>query len=350
MPSPVAVGLGLLAALAAAAALSTRGHADADPTPLVLLVAGVACALTAGVLLPRALLVPYGLAAAVGAGVLVLTAPDGLSGGALAGPLGYGNANGALCAQGSAAAMVPVHASSRRDVRVGSVVLGLVLVALAWQTASAAGLVAAAGAVATCVALRAVGPGHRARAARVVVTAVGAATAAVFAATWLLGATHGSQASYPSAQRLVEATLSERRVILWSEALDLLAAEPAHGVGAGRFAEVSPTARADADARWAHSGYLQIGAETGVPGLLAMLLVTAWVFASLYVVAGHDTLAAVGAAAAGALLAHASLDYVLHFPVVPLLAAGTVGVCLRPARPPSQTRQVPAEKTTVGLG
>ena len=54
--------------------------------------------------------------------------------------------------------------------------------------------------------------------------------------------------------------LSERRTRLWREAMEITVREPVFGAGPGMFAQTSPTALADADARWAHSAYLQVAA------------------------------------------------------------------------------------------
>ena len=68
--------------------------------------------------------------------------------------------------------------------------------------------------------------------------------------------------------RGVDAALTERRAVPWSDALALMRGAPVTGVGPGLFRAHSSTALADDDAAWAHSGYLQMGTETGLPGLL----------------------------------------------------------------------------------
>lgn len=291
----------------------------------MLLVSGAAAVFVAGALLPRRAVAGVGLLAGTAVAVAVLSAPDGLSGTALAGPLGYGNANGAVCAQGVAACMLATVRGGRLSGLL-SLAVAVVLLLLAWQTASAAGLTAASLCAVVGSLIRILPAARRAGAARAVVLLAGAAVGAALASTVVLGTTYDIQAPRDGAlSGVVDRGLSERRVVLWSEAVDLLVAEPARGVGAGRFAEESPTARRDADARWAHSAFLQHGAETGVPGLLSLLGLSGWVFAVLHRAARRDPSAAVGALAAGALLGHATLDYVLHFPAVPLLAALVAG-------------------------
>lgn len=291
--------------------------------------AGTAAAFAAGALLPRRAVVGAGLVIGAGTAVAVLSAPDGLSGNALAGPLGYGNANGAMCAQGVAACMLATL-RGRRLSRLLGIALAAVLLLLAWQTASAAGLVAAMLCAAGSLLIASLPATRRAGAARKVVLLAGAAVGVALTATVALGATYDVAAPRDDPlSRVLDRGLSERRIVLWSEALDLLADQPVRGVGAGRFAQESPTARSDDDARWAHSAFLQQAAENGAPGLLAFLALSGWVFAVLHRAAGRDPSAAVGALAAGALLGHATLDYVLHFPAVALLAAVVVGAAAR---------------------
>ena len=76
----------------------------------------------------------------------------------------------------------------------------------------------------------------------------------------------------------------------------------------------APTALADADARWAHSAYLQVGAETGVIGAALLGLVLLWVFGALYRSRQDERLIVIGTAAVTALAVHAAIDYVAHFP------------------------------------
>ena len=300
-----------------------------------LLAVAVAGACMVGHLVPRQAAVVYGFTASLGIGTLVVLTPDGLSGGALAGPLGYGNANGALCAQGTVAALVPAIACRGRVLRTASFALAAALVLLAWQTGSRAGTATAASCLSAallCCVPWASEHTYR-HVARALVVGTAAASAAVFALTVALGSTHNPGAAAPTAvDRAVEQTLSDRRVALWSEALDLLSSDPISGVGVGRFAEVSPTARADNDARWAHSAFLQHGAESGLPGLLALLGLCSAIYLALWRAAALDPLALVGACAAGAAMTHAAVDYVLHFPVIPVLAALTVGVCVQRGR------------------
>jgi hypothetical protein len=70
---------------------------------------------------------------------------------------------------------------------------------------------------------------------------------------------------------------------------------------------------------------LQQAAEQGVPGALLMAGLASWGFLALAAARRPPPVAAVGAAAFSALVVHASVDYILHFPAVPLAAAALLG-------------------------
>ena len=314
--------------IALAALISAVDSSSAQPWPHVLLAAAALCCLAIGVALPRRLAPLYGAVAAGSVILLVLQAPDGLSGAPLAGPLGYGNANGALCAQGTAAAMIPVLTARARWLRPLGLLMALSLVLMAWATGSLAGFGASLLCLFVPLAVALTPVRHRMRAASAVVVAAATFASTVLVLTGVLATTHAAdQSSSGVFDRLAAQGLSERRVVLWSEAVDLLVANPGTGVGAGRFQEESATANRDDDARWAHSGFLQYGAETGLLGLLSLLGLTGCMFFVMWRTCRSNPVAAIGACATGAVATHATIDYVLHFPSVPLLAVATVGVC-----------------------
>jgi O-antigen ligase len=106
----------------------------------------------------------------------------------------------------------------------------------------------------------------------------------------------------------------------------MLRTEPVTGVGPGRFKELSPTARRDQDRQWAHHGFLQQGAETGAIGLALLAGLFLWGFARLALSDGPARAVALVSVAVLGLAAHACIDYVLHFPAVPLSACALVAV------------------------
>jgi O-antigen ligase len=136
--------------------------------------------------------------------------------------------------------------------------------------------------------------------------------------------------------------LSERRLALWSDALALMQDSPLKGVGPGRFGLVSPIARSDPDARWAHNEFLQVGAETGVVGMLLLVAVFLWGFWALAARSGGGTTVALGAAALATVGIHASADYVLRFPALPLVTAALLGAAIAPAKPIGDRRRLPS--------
>lgn len=311
----------LLTVLLALAGWTLWVSADgqARPGPAIALIALVAAAYVAGRLASRipAAVGTVSAVLAVGVGLAMLTSPGALSGAAHAPPLGYGNANGALYALGAGAALVAGLSSGRPVARLLGVLAAAGFTGLAGLTGSQAGAAVAAGLVVLGAALA-----LRPTLGRPVPALAALAVALALVSTVALSlAPSGGPAS------ALEGALSSRRITLWTEALDLLDSAPVRGVGPGRFQDESPTARADDDARWAHSLWLQQAAETGLPGLV--LLLTAVGIVVLRVRAdGRDDggVPAMGAAIVGGLLVHASIDYVVHFPVLPTFAALLAGL------------------------
>lgn len=138
--------------------------------------------------------------------------------------------------------------------------------------------------------------------------------------------------------RVVDASLTQARVDLWHDALDIVSDHPTMGVGWGGFATTSPIARSDDDRRYAHNEFLQVAAESGIPGALLVVLVFAWGFARIYVASSPDAMALLGAIALAAVGVSASVDYVLRFPAVGVTAAILVGAA-QAGRLTSSTRK-----------
>ncbi len=89
---------------------------------------------------------------------------------------------------------------------------------------------------------------------------------------------------------------------------------------------MSPTARSDADLRWAHSLPLEQGAEQGYPAIVLLSLLLVWVIAALVLLSRSHALAALGAASVAAFGMQAAVDYVAEFPLVTLTGAVLFGV------------------------
>lgn len=232
-------------------------------------------------------------------------------------PFGYANANGEFLVYAAAAALLiraALPAGSGRRVAGGAAV---VLAVLPFAFGSfAAGTLG--------VAVIAVGLGtQRESSGRATSAALAALFALVLVTTMVAAATY--RAGTDSVTDLVEGPVSERRVALWHEALDLMGRNAATGAGIGSFEHESPTARGEEDVRWVPNAFLEQGAEAGVVGLILTMLLVAWGFARLFVARGPGDVTAVGAVAWAALGIHACMDYAVHFPAVPLAAAAVLG-------------------------
>jgi O-antigen ligase len=283
----------------------------ADPWPLVALLSAIAGTVAFARLLGllHRALIPAAVAVAGVALALTSTVVDG---GPLSGPFGYRNATGAFYAQAAIAALIVAATVRRRPLRIVAVAAAIPFAAIAAKDSSTAGL----GLLAVAVAALAFGG---ARLARVSIVAAGTLFVLVLAATVVLGAGHRS-----GTQNVFTRALTERRLELWHESLSIIAHHPG-GVGPGRFQNVDPLARHDPDARWAHNEFLQQGVELGWLGMALVVLLFLWGFARLWAHPRPDLVVALGAASLAALGIHASVDYVLHFPAVPLAAAALVG-------------------------
>jgi O-antigen ligase len=123
------------------------------------------------------------------------------------------------------------------------------------------------------------------------------------------------------------------RAEVWADSYRLLRDHPGFGVGPGGFAENSPTAVDDQDMRWAHNGFLQQGAETGVLGVALLVGLVAWVFFALW--RAGTAPAAVAALAVSSLVIHACADYLFHFPLLPAISAGLAGSATTIRRQPA---------------
>lgn len=172
------------------------------------------------------------------------------------------------------------------------------------------------------VAVMAVRSGRGAR--RVVLTGAVAAAAGLVAAT-AMGVSHYRPGSGATAfDRWFDDALSEVRVVYWGESIELALRHPLTGVGPGRFHEESPTALERNDPSGSHNEYLQVAAESGIPGGLLMLGLVGWSF--LYLWRSCNRPSCVPAAVAlGGVALHANIDFIWHFPEVPMAVAMLVG-------------------------
>lgn len=313
------LGLGLAGAAAtwvAVVALIVGG----GPAPLATLFFTCGATVVAARRLARITLLPIlGLVAAAPLILAVLCRRPLLG----SGPLGYANASGALFFIAASAALMTGLAVRTTTVRIGAWAISGMWILIPWFADSrAAALLGTLLPLAVLLVRRPV-------AVRVALVASAGVTLAGILTTSVLGLTYEPVGKVGAMGRILDATMSERRLALWHDAVDLIRSEPLTGVGPGRFREMSPTALADRDALWAHNEYLEVAAETGVPGLLLLLLLVLWAFARLWPAATALRSVPAIVVLGGATL-HANIDYVWHFPAVPLALAALVGAASAP--------------------
>ncbi len=236
-----------------------------------------------------------------------------------ASPLGYANATAAFFVLVTAAALIVAERSPVRPVRMAAGILALAFAVIPVGIGSRAGTL-----FVLLLPLGFLARLGRHVARRLIIGGLAAVTAVVALSAWW-GASYEPLDARGQFERSALTTISERRVLLWSDAVKMIGEDPLRGGGPGSFAQTSPMALADEDARWAHSAYLQMGAEAGLPGLALILGIVAWGFAQLYT-SRLDTGAAIAAMALTGAAIHAAVDYVWEFPVVPLTAVLLVAV------------------------
>jgi hypothetical protein len=322
------IGLLLAVGLAVVAWLVQR-RTGVSSAPVVMLVVSSAAALIAAAFVGgvhRALL-PLAIALVIS--YLAYDWRADLAGGPLSGPFEYRNAFGALLLQGGLAWLLVGFGFAHPLIRALSVVPAGVLGVLAVRSSAGA---AAGAALVVVTALALLGT----RGARLAVALCGLATAAVLAGTIWLGA--GYEPGHPPtgvAARVSDAGITERRLALWHDSLAIAAEHPA-GIGHGRFGNTSPTALEDRDTIYAHNEFLEQAAELGWAGMAFAILLVAWLFLRLALNPSADVVTAMSAVALAGLVIHGSVDYVWHFPAVPLAAAALDGTGLVPPRERSQ--------------
>lgn len=257
------VGLALGTALAGWALLSNPGAPEAPGVAARVGVGMLAWILGAALAHTRPQLPGIALALAVGSAI-VLGAPASLTGAPEALPLGYANANAALCAA-AIAGLLGAATVTAGDARRWLITAALALLVCAVLTGSRAG--AATGALLVLLwplVDRGSERGWRRASGALLLTGL---AAVVFVAA--RGATLRDSG-------MVASTVSAVRVDLWSDALKLANQHPVAGVGVGNFARLSATGRGDPDLAWAHSLPLQVFAELGSVGLVLLAAVTVW--------------------------------------------------------------------------
>ena len=308
-------GAGILAAsILWTCVTAAERPSDVMPPVLIMLATLVAYLLGRLAGADRPVSLPAAVACVTGF-ALAFTSPN-----ATAPPLGYGNANGALGVLGITAAVMAAVSSTWPTTRRSLYGLGLLLLLETAATTSLAATLLGVGVLGVGL-VAPVARGRRlfAVSGLVLVLSAGVITAVVAARY------EPAQAS-PNSVTMTEDALSARRVQLWHDAVGMVAADPVRGVGPGRFGVESLTARADPDARWAHSEPLQRAAEQGIPGVVLLAALTVWAYAALLRSPRRDAVVVCALAGLTAFVIQASVDYTVHFPVLPLVAALLIGI------------------------
>ncbi|MGH7444249.1 MAG: O-antigen ligase family protein [Longimicrobiales bacterium] len=253
-------------------------------------------------------------------GFAVLRA-DVLLGGPLAAPLGYANAAGALFLLAAAAALLIVARTRTTGLRIAAAAAAISFAAVPLlnhtRTATVFACLIPLGLLA-----------RTARGVRLATAVSGALIVIAFSTTVMLAFAYRAGGTSGAVDGPIDATLSQRRLALWNDALVLFVENPATGVGPGQFAERGAVPAMDPDSRWPHSEPLHAAAETGLPGLLLLAGIVAWAFICLW--AGtQDAGTAIVALALGAVGVQASIDYVLHSAALPMITAALVAAGAR---------------------
>jgi O-Antigen ligase len=240
------------------------------------------------------------------------------------GPFGFSSITGAFFAQAAVAGLMLAVVGAAPLLRlVGALVAGyFALVPLATKTRSATILLIVLSGWALLATT------HRRR--MVFIRSCRWMIVIAIAGTLLIGAAYTSQADASPLTRLASDVVTARRVALWHDAVVLMVNHPLTGVGPGNFDSFSPVARSDQDEQWAHNEFLQFGAEIGVAGFLLLSAAFVWGISRLLIRHPLDSVAALGAAAVTIVGVHASIEYVLQRPAVPVVAAALLGTAIGP--------------------
>ncbi len=303
------VGIALLALLAALAVVSGM-ISGGSAIPVVAVMAASAASLTVGratARIDRRLVAT--IVFAFVAGVFIVSA---VSSGTRDGPLGYENASALLAVLGSVAGMMLASPPGSTPLRLvglaGAVTLGCIPFLVG----------AVASSIIVILALAALAFVRISGRVRWGILGTAGVSLVVLSTTVVLGLTYQPDDQDAVSGGVAESSLSERRLALWHDALIIAAEHPIIGVGPGRFPFVSPVAASDADTRQAHNEFLQQAAEIGVPGALVFVLLVPWGYSRLLLVPRSDLITLLGSVALAALAIGASVDYVLHFALVPV--------------------------------
>lgn len=337
--APDVAGVVVLGACAAWSLVSAAGR-EARPEGVLLAVlavaAGFACGRICGTLLP----VAAASAAALAALGLAVAARQGLPGAIPSGaePPGHTGAAAALLVLGAGAACCAAAAA-----RPGGLRLALRLLALGTAGAALAlGSVVGCGAALTVLLCSLAASRLRRRLPALVALALVALT--LVGASWAV-----AERALPDGVSVsLRDQLTENRVLLWADAVELAQDHPVRGAGPDSFGELSPTAQQSylSDGK-PHSAPLQQAAEQGVVGVGLLAAAYLWILYGLLRSPRATPVVLTAAAALTALAALASVGNALSF--TPVTAGAGLLAGLASARLPGYGAPEGAELPGAGL-
>jgi len=245
-------------------------------------------------------------------------------------PLGYANADAALVVAAVGLVLVGSQADDVSRLMAGA----LAVVAAGWTLWT--GAVAASASLALLIVAAALAGRLRSELAAVAAAAV---AVLLLAATAMLGVAAPIRLDDGPGGVLV-GQLSERRVALWGDAVELAARHPLLGVGPQQFPERSQVAMRDADTAAAHSLGLELAAEIGLVGL-ALVAVLIWLLLAA-AGGGQGHVAVLAVTTVTAFLLQASVDYVADYLAVTGATALAVGLGTRAHSAPGLSETKPS--------
>ncbi|MGV9314291.1 O-antigen ligase family protein [Streptomyces sp. NPDC003691] len=268
------VGVAVLGAAVGWALISAAGR-DSGPEGVLLAVvavaAGYACGRIAGALVP----VATATAASLAVLGLAVASPEGVPGVNAQSPVEPGDtgAAAALLAVSAGAACCAAAAARRPGARAALRALALAVVATAVVLGSVAGALSSAAVVLCAAAVT------RARRRTAALAGFALVTAVVAGVSWAVA----TDALPPGPADGLRALLTDNRVALWRDAVELVEAEPVRGVGPDRFENLSATAQqtAGSDGK-PHSALFQQAAEQGLVGTALLAAAFGWLLYGLW--------------------------------------------------------------------
>ncbi|MGP3981766.1 O-antigen ligase family protein [Streptomyces sp. KR80] len=336
------IGVLVLGCCAAWALFTAAGH-DARPEGMLLallaVAAGYACGRIGGAVLP----VAAPATAAIAGLALVIATPDDVSGAAVDPTPGHTAASAAQFALAAGAACCAAWAARPPAARTCLRLLAGGIAVAAAVLGSVAGCIAAS-AVLLCSLATA-----RARHRFPALAALACVAAVIAGGSWAVAEgvlPKGLTAS-------LDGQLTEHRVRLWQDAIGLAERHPVTGAGPDRFADLSPTAQALAEAdSTPHSAVLQQAAEQGLPGVLLLGTAFVWVLSALWRSPRPTEVVLTAAAALTTVAALACVGNALSFAQVTAGAGILAGLATaRPfAEDPGHPSLTPATATALHEG